>query len=121
MRPWYRNASPSSDSFDGYSTCNSSDSGGEEIEIAGRCPRLTRSCISVGSAQCPAMPITDTLDRSLCGHDVETPSASDCDLADIHASIPATRHNSPDKIAGAKALDSSRRLGQRAREAVLIH
>src|SRR5215831_15322923 len=67
------------------------------------------------------MTVTDSLDRPLCGHNVETSAASDGNLADINALFLPIRDDSPDEITGAKAFDCSRGFGRRAWETVLVH
>ena len=67
------------------------------------------------------MTVTDSLYRSLRGHDVETATTPDRDFADMNALFLALRHNSFDEIAGPETLDRSSRLGRRARKAVLVH
>ena len=67
------------------------------------------------------MTITDALDRSLRGHDVETAATSDRDLPDIDALFLSIQDNSPHEIAGAKTFDRPRCFGGRPWEAVLVH
>jgi len=66
------------------------------------------------------MTVTDSLNRSSRGHDVETPTASDRDPADILASFLAMRNDGLDEIAGAKTFDGPRRFGRCARKAVPV-
>src|SRR6266511_4433130 len=67
------------------------------------------------------MTVTDALDRSLPGHNVETAATSARDLPDVDALFLSTQDNSPDEITGAKAFDRPRCFGRRAWEAVLVH
>ncbi len=67
------------------------------------------------------MTVTDSLDRPLPGHNVETAAASDRHLPDINALFLSIQDNSPDEIAGTKAFDCSRGFGRRAWEAILVH
>ena len=67
------------------------------------------------------MTVTDSLYRSLRGHNIETATTPDRDFADMNALFLALRDNSFDEIARAKAFDGPRRFGRCARKAVLVH
>jgi hypothetical protein len=91
---------------------------GEEIEIVCDCQglvltvriRLTVNRITVCSLQQPTMTVTNALNRSFCGGEVKTTTASDCDPANVHAFLFAIRHNRLDPVASPKALNYAARF-----------